>query len=30
MQEGGCDGECVARAIQDLGVDPEKQSALYA
>jgi pyruvate dehydrogenase E1 component len=30
MQTGGCDGACVARAIQELGVDPEKQSALYA
>ena len=30
MQTGGCDGQCVADAIRDLGVDPEKQSALYA
>jgi pyruvate dehydrogenase E1 component len=30
MQEGGCDGKCVAQAIRDLGIDPEKQSALYA
>jgi pyruvate dehydrogenase E1 component len=27
---GGCDGKCVAAAIKDLGVNPEKQSALYA
>jgi pyruvate dehydrogenase E1 component len=30
MQAGGCDGACVARAIKELGIDPEKQSALYA
>jgi pyruvate dehydrogenase E1 component len=27
---GQCDGKCVANAIKELGVDPEKQSALYA
>ena len=27
---GECDGQCVANAIKDLGIDPEKQSALYA
>jgi pyruvate dehydrogenase E1 component len=30
MKTGGCDGQCVAAAIRDLGIDPEKQSALYA
>ncbi|MEN1682202.1 MAG: pyruvate dehydrogenase (acetyl-transferring), homodimeric type, partial [Planctomycetota bacterium] len=30
MKDGHCDGACVARAIQELGVDPEKVSALYA
>jgi pyruvate dehydrogenase E1 component len=30
MKSGGCDGQCVANAIRELGVDPEKQSALYA
>jgi pyruvate dehydrogenase E1 component len=30
MKTGGCDGQCVANAIRDLGIDPEKQSALYA
>ena len=28
--QGKCDGQCVANAIKDLGIDPEKQSALYA
>jgi pyruvate dehydrogenase E1 component len=28
--DGKCDGKCVANAIRELGVDPEKQSALYA
>jgi pyruvate dehydrogenase E1 component len=27
---GECDGQCVANAIKELGIDPEKQSALYA
>jgi pyruvate dehydrogenase E1 component len=30
MKRGGCDGQCVAQAIRDLGINPEKQSALYA
>jgi pyruvate dehydrogenase E1 component len=30
MKTGGCDGQCVANAIRDLGINPEKQSALYA
>ena len=25
-----CDGQCVAKAIKELGIDPNKQSALYA
>jgi len=29
-KQGKCDGKCVARAVAELGVDPEKQSALYA
>jgi pyruvate dehydrogenase E1 component len=29
-QQGKCDGQCVANAVKDLGIDPEKQSALYA
>jgi pyruvate dehydrogenase E1 component len=29
-KQGNCDGECVARAVQELGIDPEKRSALYA
>lgn len=29
-KQGKCDGQCVANAVQDLGIDPEKQSALYA
>jgi pyruvate dehydrogenase E1 component len=28
--EGQCDGQCVANAIRDLGISPEKKSALYA
>ncbi|MEM1304011.1 MAG: pyruvate dehydrogenase (acetyl-transferring), homodimeric type, partial [Planctomycetota bacterium] len=28
MKDGHCDGECVGRAIKELGVDPEKVSAL--
>jgi len=30
MDQGQCDGQCVARAVRELGIDPEKQSALYA
>jgi pyruvate dehydrogenase E1 component len=29
-KQGKCDGACVARAVQELGIDPQKQSALYA
>jgi pyruvate dehydrogenase E1 component len=29
-KQGKCDGQCVARAVKELGIDPEKQSALYA
>ena len=29
-KHGKCDGQCVANAIAELGIDPEKQSALYA
>jgi pyruvate dehydrogenase E1 component len=29
-KQGKCDGACVARAVAELGVDPDKQSALYA
>ena len=29
-KQGKCDGECVASAVEELGIDPEKQSALYA
>ena len=29
-KQGKCDGQCVANAVKDLGIDPEKQSALYA
>jgi pyruvate dehydrogenase E1 component len=29
-KQGKCDGKCVARAVAELGVDPNKQSALYA
>jgi pyruvate dehydrogenase E1 component len=29
-QQGKCDGQCVANAVKDLGIDPEKVSALYA
>jgi pyruvate dehydrogenase E1 component len=29
-KQGKCDGQCVARAVQELGIDPAKQSALYA
>jgi pyruvate dehydrogenase E1 component len=27
---GKCDAQCVANAIRDLGINPDKQSALYA
>ncbi|RIK83229.1 MAG: pyruvate dehydrogenase (acetyl-transferring), homodimeric type [Planctomycetota bacterium] len=30
MDQGSCDGQCVAKAIKELGLSPEKQSALYA
>ena len=30
MKHGKRDGQCVANAVRDLGVNPEKQSALYA
>jgi pyruvate dehydrogenase E1 component len=29
-KQGKCDGQCVANAVKDLGIDPEKVSALYA
>jgi pyruvate dehydrogenase E1 component len=29
-KQGKCDGACVARAVAELGIDPDKQSALYA
>jgi pyruvate dehydrogenase E1 component len=29
-KQGKCDGQCVARAVQELGIDPQKQSALNA
>jgi pyruvate dehydrogenase E1 component len=29
-KQGKCDGKCVARAVAELGIDPNKQSALYA
>jgi pyruvate dehydrogenase E1 component len=29
-KQGKCDGQCVARAVAELGVNPDKQSALYA
>jgi pyruvate dehydrogenase E1 component len=29
-KQGKCDGQCVANAVKDLGIDPEKNSALYA
>jgi pyruvate dehydrogenase E1 component len=30
MKQGAVDGQTVAQAIRDLGINPEKQSALYA
>jgi pyruvate dehydrogenase E1 component len=29
-KQGKCDGQCVAKAVKELGIDPEKKSALYA
>jgi pyruvate dehydrogenase E1 component len=29
-KQGKCDGQCVANAVKDLGIDPDKISALYA
>jgi pyruvate dehydrogenase E1 component len=29
-KQGKCDGQCVAKAVRELGIDPQKQSALYA
>lgn len=29
-EQGKCDGQCVANAVKDLGIDPDKISALYA
>jgi pyruvate dehydrogenase E1 component len=29
-KQGKCDGQCVANAAKDLGIDAEKRSALYA
>jgi pyruvate dehydrogenase E1 component len=29
-KQGKCDGQCVAKAVKELGIDPQKQSALYA
>jgi pyruvate dehydrogenase E1 component len=29
-KQGKCDGKCVASAVEELGIDPEKRSALYA
>jgi len=29
-KQGKCDGQCVANAVKELGIDPEKISALYA
>jgi pyruvate dehydrogenase E1 component len=29
-KQGKCDGQCVARAVKELGIDPAKTSALYA
>ena len=29
-KHGKCDGQCVARAVKELGIDPAKVSALYA
>jgi pyruvate dehydrogenase E1 component len=29
-KHGKCDGQCVAKAVKELGIDPAKTSALYA
>jgi pyruvate dehydrogenase E1 component len=29
-KQGKCDGQCVANAAKELGIDPQKRSALYA
>ena len=29
-KQGKCDGQCVAKAVKELGINPDKQSALYA
>jgi pyruvate dehydrogenase E1 component len=29
-KQGKCDGQCFAKAVKELGIDPQKQSALYA
>jgi pyruvate dehydrogenase E1 component len=29
-KQGKCDGQCVAKAVKELGIDPAKRSALYA
>jgi pyruvate dehydrogenase E1 component len=29
-KQGKCDGQCVAKAVKELGIDPAKTSALYA
>jgi pyruvate dehydrogenase E1 component len=29
-KQGKCDGQCVAKAVKELGISPDKQSALYA
>jgi pyruvate dehydrogenase E1 component len=29
-KQGKCDGQCVGNAVKELGIDPEKTSALYA
>ena len=29
-KQGKCDGQCVANAVKDLGIDPAKTIALYA
>jgi pyruvate dehydrogenase E1 component len=29
-KQGKCDGQCVTKAVKELGIDPQKQSALYA
>jgi pyruvate dehydrogenase E1 component len=29
-KQGKCDGQCVANAAKELGINPDKRSALYA